>query len=84
MITLREEVQQSLNALQELLDKHQDDKVFLQAVKKKWEGEYNVCRVFVLSHLEEAKRLPVDKGGRADDKGRKNVPIPKQELELPE
>jgi hypothetical protein len=80
MTTLRKEVQQSLNELQELLEKHQDDDDFLQAVKKKWDDEDNVCRVFVLSHLEEAIRLAADKSGRADDKGRKNVPIPKQEL----
>jgi hypothetical protein len=85
MTTLRKEVQQSLNELQELLEKHQDDDDFLQAVKKKWDDEDNVCRVFVLSHLEEAIRLAADNSSDSDDnKGRKNVPIPKVEQEQPE
>jgi len=83
MTTLRDEVQQSLNELQQFLNAHQnDDDDFLQAaVKKKWDDEDNACRVFVLSHLEEAIRLAADKSGGSDDKGRRNVPIPKREID---
>ena len=84
MITLRDEVQQSLNALLELLETYQDDDAFLKAVKKKWDDENNVCHVFVLSHLKEAKRLAADNSGCSDDKGRKNVPISKVKVEQPE
>jgi len=84
MISLRDEVQQSINELQALLEKHQEDDAFLKAVKNKWDDEDNVCRVFVLSHLKEAKRLAADNSGCADDSGRKNVPISKWGAELSE
>jgi hypothetical protein len=81
MTTLREKVQKSIDELQELLNKSEDDAAFLKAVKEKWPDEVDPGYILVECHLpEDGTRRLEDEEGEPSDEERGNVLIPKRPL----
>lgn len=76
MTTLRENIQNSLNELQQLLNQTQDDDSFDNAVKEKWPDSSQAERIFVKIQRPEAESLGSERG-RPSGTERDNVAVSK-------
>jgi hypothetical protein len=76
MSSLRDDIQNFINDLQDLLNQHQDDQAFVDAVKQKWSNEDDLRRGFIISCQEQGGLRLLDEGGEEDDDGsRPNEPV---------
>lgn len=75
MTSLRDDIQNYINDLQNLLNQHQDDQAFVDAVKQKWSNEDDLRHSFIVSCQEEGGLRLLDESGEEDDYSRPNEPV---------
>ena len=77
MSSLCDDIQNFINDLQGLLDQHQDDQAFVDAVKEKWSNKHDFRRSFIIACQKTGGLRLLDDSGEKDDDSRPNEPVGK-------
>lgn len=75
MSSLRDDIQNYINDLQNLLNQHQDDEAFVDAVKEKWSNKHDFRRSFIIACQKTGGLRLLDEGGEENGDSRPNEPV---------